>query len=48
MGSFSTVRGDNDPRLANVQYCITDTSCGRVDAYTRTDVPLIELAPCNK
>jgi hypothetical protein len=48
MGSFSTMQDESDPRLANVKYCITDTSCGHVEAYSRTDVPLSALAPCNK
>ena len=48
MGSFSTVRNDDDPRLAGVSHCLTDTSCGHVEAYTQTDVPLALLGPCNK
>ena len=45
VGSFSTIKNENDI-TANVSYCLTDNACGRLDAYSRSDVPLTDLY-CN-
>ena len=45
-GSFSTMKSEDDPMLAQTSYCMTDNACGHWDAYSRPDVPLEDLS-CN-
>jgi hypothetical protein len=46
VGSFSTIKYEDDPNLTTTAYCLTDNACGRWEAYSTPDVPLEELA-CN-
>ena len=45
VGSFSTIKDENDPSLATTSYCMTDNACGHMEAYSQ-QVPLTELS-CN-
>jgi len=45
-GSFSTIKSEDDPTLATIQYCLTDNACGHWEAYSQPDVPLSDLS-CN-
>lgn len=46
VGSFSTIKTEQDEQLSNTSYCMTDNACGHWDAYSRTDVSLSDLN-CN-
>ena len=46
VGSFSTIKSEDDKSLATTKYCMTDNACGHWDAYSRPDVPLSDLG-CN-
>jgi hypothetical protein len=45
-GSFSTIGSEYDPLLLETKYCMTDNACGHWEAYSRPDVPLLDLG-CN-
>jgi hypothetical protein len=47
MGSFSTIKSQDDAGMATTGYCMTDNACGHFEAYSSTGVPLSELQ-CNK
>lgn len=46
VGSFSTIKTQEDKLFSNTTYCMTDNACGHWDAYSRQDVPLSDLN-CN-
>lgn len=43
MGSFSTIKGRNDPHLATTCYCMTDGACGHFEAYSEYLVVLVKV-----
>ena len=47
VGSFSTIKTVDDPKLLTTSYCLTDNACGHFEAYSRDDVPLY-LLECDK
>jgi hypothetical protein len=46
-GSFTNIQGEDDQKIQQVSYCLTDSACGHWEAYSRTDIPLSELS-CNQ
>lgn len=46
VGSFSTIKTEDDTALASTTYCMTDNACGHWDAYSSSDVSLTDLS-CN-
>lgn len=46
VGSFSTIKSEDDPSLPTTMYCMTDNACGHWEAYSRPDISLQDLS-CN-